>query len=184
LLFISLILNLIFSFTTLQRRQLEGCLCRVPSQFYNLVWDVLERTPQGISVQGNHLASESTLTNKSKGELSFAVEVEQLLHKIVEPERRQTVVELLCIVATILSRNPELRFKQVLNLDLLLNDSYTMYCKDHHLPMGEDITPLFSMSYSETTGYLARAAVNNVLHKCSLINEDLADDVEDYCRVS
>lgn len=37
--------------TSLQRRQLEGCLCRVPDQFYNLVWDVLQRTPNGISVQ-------------------------------------------------------------------------------------------------------------------------------------
>lgn len=37
--------------TVLQRRQLEGCLCRVPDQFYNLVWDVLTRTPNGISVQ-------------------------------------------------------------------------------------------------------------------------------------
>lgn len=37
--------------TPLQRRQLEGCLCRVPNQFYNLVWDVLQRTPNGISVQ-------------------------------------------------------------------------------------------------------------------------------------
>lgn len=37
--------------TVLQRRQLEGCLCRVPNQFYNLVWDVLSRTPNGISVQ-------------------------------------------------------------------------------------------------------------------------------------
>lgn len=39
--------------TPLQRRQLEGCLCRVPDQFYNLVWDVLQRTPNGISVQVN-----------------------------------------------------------------------------------------------------------------------------------
>ena len=37
--------------TVLQRRQLEGCLCRVPDQFYNLVWDVLSRTPNGITVQ-------------------------------------------------------------------------------------------------------------------------------------
>lgn len=35
----------------LQRRQLEGCLCRVPSKFYNLVWDVLDRCPLGINVQ-------------------------------------------------------------------------------------------------------------------------------------
>ena len=35
----------------LQRRRLEGCLCRVPNKFYNLVWDVLGRCPLGITVQ-------------------------------------------------------------------------------------------------------------------------------------
>lgn len=35
----------------LQKRKLEGCLCRVPSKFYNLVWDVLDRCPMGINVQ-------------------------------------------------------------------------------------------------------------------------------------
>ena len=37
----------------LQKRKLEGCLCRVPAKFYNLVWDVLDRCPQGINVQVN-----------------------------------------------------------------------------------------------------------------------------------
>lgn len=39
--------------TILQKRQLEGCLCRVPIKFYNLVWDVLARCPSGIMVQVN-----------------------------------------------------------------------------------------------------------------------------------
>ncbi|XP_061515026.1 probable phosphorylase b kinase regulatory subunit beta isoform X2 [Anopheles gambiae] len=170
-------------FSTVQRRQLEGCLCRVPSSFYNLVWDVLERTPHGITVQGHNLPAMPTLTNKSRSELSFSLQVEEMLHQITQPERRQIAVELLCIVATILSRNPELRFQQVLDLDLLLEDSFAMYCKDHSLPPSKDISPLFSLSYSQTTGYLARAAVNSVLQRCALSTEDFADDVEDHCRV-
>lgn len=114
---------------TLRRRQLEGCLCRVPNKFYNLVWDVLDRCPLGIQVQGHHLAAVPTLSNMSRGELSFALLVEEMLHHIPKSERRQVSVELICIVATILSRNPELRFQQVLDIDMLLEDAFLMYCK-------------------------------------------------------
>jgi phosphorylase kinase alpha/beta subunit len=113
----------------LRRRQLEGCLCRVPNKFYNLVWDVLDRCPLGIQVQGHHLPAVPTLLNMSRGELTFALLVEEMLHRIPKSERRQISVELLCIVATILGRNPELRFQQVLDLDMLLEDAFSMYCK-------------------------------------------------------
>ncbi|XP_053690854.1 probable phosphorylase b kinase regulatory subunit beta isoform X1 [Sabethes cyaneus] len=170
-------------FSALQRRQLEGCLFRVPPTFYNHVWDVLERTPLGITVQGHSLPATTTLSNKSRSEFSFALQVEEMLNKINQPERRQIAVELLCIVATILRRNPELRFNQVLDLDFLLEDSFNMYCKDHGLPTTKDISPLFSLSQTQTTGYLARAAVNSVLQRCALSTEDFAEDVEDHCRV-
>lgn len=65
----------------------------------------------------------------SRGELSFSLLVEEMLHQIPQSERRQISVELLCIVATILSRNPELRFQQVLDLDQMLEDAYNMYCR-------------------------------------------------------
>ncbi|XP_065092057.1 probable phosphorylase b kinase regulatory subunit beta isoform X3 [Ochlerotatus camptorhynchus] len=171
------------SFSALQRRQLEGCLFRVPPSLYNHVWDVLERTPLGITVQDHNLPAGTTLTNKSRSEFSFALQVEEMLNKISQPERRQIVVELLVIVATILRRNPELRFNQILDLDLLLEDSFTMYCKDNDLPLTTNISPLFSLSQNQTTGYLARAAVNSVLQRCALATEDFAEDVEDHCRV-
>ena len=113
----------------LRRRQLEGCLCRVPNKFYNLVWDVLDRCQDGIAVNGHHLPAVPTLSNMSRGELQFALLVEEMLHHIPNSERRQISVELLCIVATILSRNPELKFQQVLDLDILLEDAFSMYCK-------------------------------------------------------
>lgn len=115
--------------STIRRRQLQGCLCRVPNKFYNLVWDVLDRCPMGIQVQGHHLAAHPTLSNMSRGELNFSLLVEEMLHHIPMSERRQISVELLCIVATILSRNPELKFQQILDLDVLLEDAFTMYCK-------------------------------------------------------
>ena len=38
--------------TPLQRRQLDGALSRVPKDFYERVWQILERTPGGIKVAG------------------------------------------------------------------------------------------------------------------------------------
>lgn len=98
--------------TILQRRQLQGCLCRVPNRFYSLVWDILTRTPEGIRVQGHVLPAGPTLTTMSHSELAFSLLVEETLIWIKPPERKQFSVELICIVATILSRNPELRFQK------------------------------------------------------------------------
>lgn len=77
----------------LQRRQLEGCLCRVPSHFYVQVWDVLERTPQGIRTQGHTLPHQPTLTNMTRSELNFGLLVEDILNHIQQPEYRQIIVE-------------------------------------------------------------------------------------------
>lgn len=39
----------------LNRRQIDGSLNRTPLGFYDRVWQILERTPNGIMVAGNHL---------------------------------------------------------------------------------------------------------------------------------
>lgn len=62
----------------LQRRQLQGCLCRVPSSFYNQVWDVMMRTPKGITVMGNVIPQQPTLSNMAKTEITFSLLVEQV----------------------------------------------------------------------------------------------------------
>lgn len=82
-----------FSLTPLQRRRLEGCLCRVPIHFYVQVWDVMSRTPQGVTVQGSYLPQNPTLSNMTQSELNFALLVEEMLNHIQKPEYRQTVVE-------------------------------------------------------------------------------------------
>lgn len=93
----------ILRITTLERRRLEGCLCRVPLLFYNQVWDVLTRTPLGFTVQGHILPQQPTLVNMTQSELNFALLVEETLNHIQLPEYRQLIVE----VSTILySFNP------------------------------------------------------------------------------
>lgn len=39
----------------LNRRQIDGSLNRTPLGFYDRVWQILERTCNGITVEGNHL---------------------------------------------------------------------------------------------------------------------------------
>lgn len=45
--------------TMIWNRQLDGALNRVPSDFYERVWRILERTPAGIKVAGYHLPQVS-----------------------------------------------------------------------------------------------------------------------------
>lgn len=172
--------------TCLQRRQLEGCLCRVPSQFYGYVWDILGRIPKGIQVQGHSLPAMPTLANMSRSELSFSLVVEEMLIKIGLPEHRQLAVELLVIVSTILSRNPELHFYECLDLDQLLESAFHMWCKDNNKPITPDISPLYSLPYSESTGYLARATVNTILQGGNLQTQNMDDMTvnTEMCKVS
>lgn len=104
-----------FSLTPLQRRRLEGCLCRVPIHFYVQVWDVMSRTPQGITVQGNNLPQNPTLSNMTQSELNFALLIEEMLNHIQKPEYRQTVVEVSTLYVFVL----------YVHLSLLMNSMIT-----------------------------------------------------------
>ncbi|XP_063358437.1 probable phosphorylase b kinase regulatory subunit beta isoform X1 [Cydia amplana] len=165
--------------TPLQRRQLEGCLCRVPKHFYIQVWDILLRTPKGITIHGHCIPASPTLVNMSRSELSFALLVEGALVRAPSAARRQLCVELLCVVAAILRRNPELCL-QALDLDKLLQDAHHTYAKDSGVS-GDD-EPLASAPAPVSVGYLARAVVNSVLQESALPELSLA--AHDSCLVS
>uniref|UniRef100_A0A0C9RTQ7 Phosphorylase b kinase regulatory subunit n=2 Tax=Fopius arisanus TaxID=64838 RepID=A0A0C9RTQ7_9HYME len=173
--------------TVISRRKIEGSLCRVPPHFYNQVWEVLMRCPGGIRVNGKELPQQPTLSNMTRSELTFALLVESILHHIHLPEYRQIVVELLNIVSVILMRNPELMFRRELDLNSLVEDAFTMYCKDHNVERSSDMANFFAAHYSVTTGYLARAVVNNVLTGGSMVTPidfDVPSESSEMCNVS
>jgi hypothetical protein len=122
-------LSLIVRLTVFQRRQIEGCLCRVPPNFYVRVWHVLKKTPGGIQIGTCLLPQEPTLSNLTLSELRFALQVEKILHKIAHPEYTQIVIELLCVVSTILQRNPELSFRGCLDADTMVSHAFRMFSK-------------------------------------------------------
>ncbi|XP_060808968.1 probable phosphorylase b kinase regulatory subunit beta isoform X3 [Amyelois transitella] len=166
--------------TPLQRRQLEGCLCRVPKHFYIQVWDILLRTPKGIIVNGHSIPADPTLVNMSRSELSFALLVEEALVRISQPARRQLCVELLCVVATILRRNPELCLQEPLDLDRLLDDANYTYAKDSGL--SAEPGALAAAAGGAAVGSLARAVVNRVLQAAAAA--DLVSTAHPSCLVS
>jgi len=138
-------------------------------------------------VNGRELPQQPTLSNMTRSELTFALLVESMLHHILEPEYRQIIVELLNIVATILLRNPELSFKRPLDLDKLVEDAVLMYCKDHNLEKTKDMSPFFAAHYSVTTGYLARAVVNNVLTGgcvTTTLEINYSDESSEMCNIT
>ncbi|XP_011505944.1 PREDICTED: probable phosphorylase b kinase regulatory subunit beta isoform X2 [Ceratosolen solmsi marchali] len=171
----------------LERRKIEGSLCRVPSHFYNQVWQVLERCSGGICVNGHQVPQQPTLSKMTRSELTFALLVESILHHINIPEYRQIVIELLNIVSTILLRNPELTFQKQLNLNKLVDDAFIIFCKDHCLERTKDMTLFFSANYSHTTSFLSRAFVNNFLTSDSVKNISNTGgnlEVNEICKIT
>ncbi|XP_050528785.1 probable phosphorylase b kinase regulatory subunit beta isoform X3 [Daktulosphaira vitifoliae] len=172
----------------LHKRMIEGCWCRVPNKFYNQVWDILVRTPRGIRVLNQVLPQRPTINHMTHSELQFGLFVENMLIRIQIPEYRQLVVELLCIVSTILIRNPELTLRDELNLDNLIIQANLMFCKDNNSKVNDKLDQFISSKYSITTGYLARAVVNNILTggqlETSSVDLEEDEEDEDKCKVS
>ncbi|KAM3726600.1 putative phosphorylase b kinase regulatory subunit beta [Dirofilaria immitis] len=155
--------------TPLQSRRLNGSLNRVPPNFYDSVWKILERTQNGIVIAGQHLPQQPTLSDMTPFELTFSYKIESMMSAIDHPEYRQILVELLCIVAVILERNSELIFTDKLDLDKLIATAFRQYCSDHEIVDKEDMTPFYELDDSDltrnsTANYFARAVIDSLLN--------------------
>ncbi|XP_053402296.1 phosphorylase b kinase regulatory subunit beta-like isoform X7 [Mercenaria mercenaria] len=171
--------------TPLQRRQLDGALSRVPKDFYERVWEILERTPGGIKVAGYLLPQQPTLSDMTMQELNFSLLVEQMLSKIVDPAYRQLMVEAFMVVSTILRRNPELVFHQSVNMDRAIQDAFEEFQKDRSRLDGhekqDDMRCFFNTMPNVkhgTTSYIIKAVVKN------LLDGDIKVSMEDMCCIS
>jgi phosphorylase kinase alpha/beta subunit len=78
----------------LRHRRIDGALNRVPPDFYSSLWDTVRLFPCGLSV--NHTILHRSLTQEmTRREIKFALQVEEVLNQISEPEYRELVVETL-----------------------------------------------------------------------------------------
>ncbi|XP_046897214.1 phosphorylase b kinase regulatory subunit beta isoform X1 [Hypomesus transpacificus] len=169
----------------LHRRQIDGSLNRTPLGFYDRVWQILERTPNGILVAGLHLPQQPTLSDMTMYEMNFSLLVEDTLKNIVLPEYRQIIVELLMVVSIVLERNPELEFQEEVDLDSLVKDAFSDFQKDSNRLDAKEIQADMETFYKTpavgkrgTSSYLTKAVM------IQLLQGDVKPSKDDPCSVS
>ncbi|XP_069029547.1 phosphorylase b kinase regulatory subunit beta isoform X3 [Embiotoca jacksoni] len=169
----------------LNRRQIDGSLNRTPLGFYDRVWQILERTPNGILVAGTHLPQQPTLSDMTMYEMNFSLLVEDTLKNIVLPEYRQIMVELLMMVSIVLERNPELEFSDKVDLDGLVKEAFKDYQRDHSRSEGKEKQDDMEAFYNTpavgkrgTSSYLTKAVM------IQLLQGDIRPCKDDPCSVS
>ncbi|EPQ16476.1 Phosphorylase b kinase regulatory subunit beta [Myotis brandtii] len=169
----------------LNRRQINGSLNRTPAGFYDRVWQILERTPNGIIVAGKHLPQQPTLSDMTMYEMNFSLLVEDMLGNIDQPKYRQIIVELLMVVSVVLERNPELEFQDKVDLDKLVKEAFQEFQKDESQLKGvenqDDMTSFYNtppLGRRGTCSYLTKVVMN------LLLAGEVKPGGEDPCLVS
>ena len=77
----------------LWKRRLLGSLGSLPCDFYDKMWYILQRTPEGIRLYSYHLPQQPTLSDLTVQEMRFSLLIEEMLAVIRDPIHRQMVVE-------------------------------------------------------------------------------------------
>ncbi|NXJ29820.1 KPBB kinase, partial [Dicrurus megarhynchus] len=169
----------------LNRRQLDGSLNRTPAGFYDRVWQILERTPNGLIVAGRFLPQQPTLSDMTMYEMNFSLLVEDMLQNIDQPQYRQMIVELLMVISVILERNPELEFQDKVDLDKVVQEAFHDFQKDHSSPKGaenqSDMTAFYNthpLGKKGTCSYLSKAVIT------LLLEGEMKPTNDDPCTVS
>nr|XP_023673751.1 phosphorylase b kinase regulatory subunit beta isoform X1 [Paramormyrops kingsleyae] len=169
----------------LNRRQIDGSLNRTPLGFYDRVWQILERTPNGIVVGGQHLPQQPTLSDMTMYEMNFSLLVEDILKNIVLPEYRQIIVELLMVVSIVLERNPELEFHEKVDLDRLVKDAFSDFQRDRSRLEGAEKQDSMEAFYN--TPPLGKGGTSSYLTKAvmiQLLQGEVKPSKDDPCSVS
>ncbi|NXY54326.1 KPBB kinase, partial [Callaeas wilsoni] len=169
----------------LNRRQLDGSLNRTPAGFYDRVWQILERTPNGLIVAGRFLPQQPTLSDMTMYEMNFSLLVEDMLQNIDQPQYRQIIVELLMVISVILERNPELEFQDKVDLDKVVQEAFHDFQKDHSSPKGaenqSDMTEFYNthpLGKKGTCSYLSKAVIT------LLLEGEMKPSNDDPCTIS
>lgn len=93
-------------------------------------------------------------------------------------------------MSTVLERNPELKFTEAVDIDMLIKNAVRLFGKDKTQETAVATTPEDSMelfyheSFPRVTGYLARAVVNHILSgNLSALQADASTDDLSICSV-
>ncbi|GMT25027.1 hypothetical protein PFISCL1PPCAC_16324 [Pristionchus fissidentatus] len=161
--------------SNLQTRRLNGSLNRVPTDFYDRVWKILERSAAGIVIAGQYLPQQPTLSDMTQFELNFSYKLEEMMSTIVHPEYRQLIVELLCIVATLLERNPEVAFHDKFDCEEVIWKAFHLYGDQEGIEQRTDLRPFYQLENvnmkTSTATYLTKAIVELILNSRHISRE-------------
>ena len=155
--------------TTSQISSINGCLIRVPENFYPSIYNILKRCPGGLTFGKKHLSQKSTLKMMDAYELNFFHTVEAFLVPYVQSGLRFLVIRVLVILSTVLTRNPELTYRNELVVDSLVTESLNLYLRQHNLgPVTQitedtDLQGMLGLEPATLDSFIARAIVNMLL---------------------
>lgn len=121
----------------LRRRRLDGALNRVPKGFYPKVWLLLERC-HGISINGRVLMNQLT-REMTSGELKFALQVEQVLTSVPQPEYRQLMVEALMVLTIMVEQNIVKELGQVIEVEQIVRNAHEIFLEEQRKNQGNSI---------------------------------------------
>ncbi|VDM16523.1 unnamed protein product [Hydatigera taeniaeformis] len=113
-----------------RRRKIDGSLNRVPPQFFQRTYTILERL-QGLRIGENTLTT--TLTKEmTKEELKFALVVESFINTVPTPEYRQLLVEATTVLGALVTHDEEARIQLncIVSLDDLVAKANHIFLED------------------------------------------------------
>ncbi|KAE9554474.1 hypothetical protein FO519_002285 [Halicephalobus sp. NKZ332] len=113
----------------LRHRRIDGALNRVPAEFYANLWDTVRLFPHGLAI--NRMILQRNLTQEmTRREIKFALEVEQVLNQISEPEYREMIVEVLTLMSHLehlLMATPKIPKDQPFEVDLVVHKANQLF---------------------------------------------------------
>ena len=91
---------------------------------------------EGIAIEGRILINQLT-REMTAGELKFALQAEQVLNSIPQPEYRQLIVEALMVLTMLVENSPTINLGNVINVEQLVHRANQLFLSDQ-LEFGGD----------------------------------------------
>jgi phosphorylase kinase alpha/beta subunit len=131
-------------------REVSGVITRLPQDFYSRVWELL-RHCRGVVIgdqldSRNRLESALSQADMTRGERSFELQVEDLLHRITAPEYRQLNIEALLALSHLFRANWGLHLANFLVLDVVIGHAVRVSWRESHPEISDD-------NYNEHVGH-------------------------------
>ncbi|VIO90140.1 phosphorylase B kinase alpha regulatory chain, putative [Brugia malayi] len=114
----------------LRHRRIDGALNRVPPNFYAMLWDTVRRFPRGLSI--NHIVLHWGVTQEmTRREIKFALQVEEVLNQIAQPEYREIMIEALSLLSRmdilLKTDSPNIPYDQSFVVDSILRRANELF---------------------------------------------------------